>query len=89
VTNLSDLMGRIREVLPDDIDDETVALVERVATSAALLAARASVGEDVDREMQHVKAQAMNLSAEYLEKTIDKVRDWLLEAVGKVVSGLL
>lgn len=89
MTNLSDLMGRIREVLPDDIDDETVALVERVATSAALLAARASVGEDVDREMQHVKAQAMNLSAEYLEKTIDKVRDWLLEAVGKVVSGLL
>ena len=87
--NLSDLLARVREVLPDDIDDETIALVERVATSAALLAARASVGEDVDREMQHVKAQAMNLSAEYLQKTIDEVRDWLLEAVGKVVAGIL
>ena len=89
MTNLSGLMGRIREVLPDDIDDETIALVERVATNAALLAARASVGDDIDREMQHVKAQAMNLSAEYLSKTIDEVRDWLLEAVGKVVAGIV
>ena len=87
--NLSDLMGRIKEVLPEDIDDETWALVERTATAAALLTARASVGEDVDRELQHVKAQAANLSAEYLGKTMDVLRDYLFEVIGKVVVGVL
>jgi len=87
--DFSDLFGRIREVLPDDIDDATVELVERTAAAAAILVARAAEGQDVERDLQHVKAQAANLSAEYLSTVMDKVKDWVLDSIGKVAAGLL
>jgi len=87
--NLSDLFARVREALPDDIDDRTVELVERTAAAAVILFQRGAAGEDIERDMQHVKAQAANLSAEYLENTLNKVRDYLFEVVGKLLAGLV
>lgn len=89
MTNLNDLLLRIHDALPDETDRETMELIERVASMSALFAARAAVGENVDVEMRHLKAQAANLSAEHLKKTMDATREWLMEAVGKVVAGVL
>ncbi|HET6496162.1 MAG TPA: hypothetical protein VFH61_12455 [Thermoleophilia bacterium] len=86
--NFSDLFARIRKELPDDIDDKTIELVERTAAAAAILVARAAEGQEVERDLLHVKAQAANLSAEYLTKVLTKVREWVLEAVTKVVVGI-
>ena len=85
---IQDLINRVREKAGTG-DQETQALLARVATSATILAARSSVGEDVTQDMLHLKAQAANLSAEFQEILGDEVRNWLMERIGFVIVGVL
>jgi len=55
-------------------DPETRDLAARITTDAALLTARAAAGEDVEAEIQHLKAQALNLSAEVAQVISDELR---------------
>lgn len=64
----------------ESIDDETPeiqALARAIATDAAVIAARALRGENVEAEIAHIKAQALNLTASAKEAVYNVVADFV------------
>lgn len=87
MSDIQELLNRVRERAGTD-DPELLNLVARVAQTATILVARAAVGEDVEREMAHLKAQTSNLSADLLNDTTEVLREWILEKILIVIAGI-
>jgi len=86
--DIQELINRIRQRAGTD-DQETQALLARVASNATLLAARAAVGEPVEADLLHLKAQASNLSAEFQSIVSDELLTWLQEKLSLIIAGAL
>lgn len=78
---LEDLLRRLRDSL-DDLDQADKELAENVAKDSAALFARKLQGDDVDAELDHVKAQAANLGTAAALRTAQVFRAWLGDLLG-------
>ena len=85
--NLDELIRKIESRLNLD-DPEDQQLIARITTDATLLTARKVAGEDVDQELIHLTAQAMNLSATAQQVVSSEIRAWILGALTTVLSRL-
>lgn len=66
-------------------DPEQRALADQIVLDSTALAARVALGEDVSKELAHVKAQAANLGAAAAAITRSAVIDLVTAVVSRVL----
>ena len=86
--NLDDLRDRIQVALGAE-DPAVREMAADVAKDLASLTARRVLGEDVEQELNHAKAAALNLSSAVQQRVAAEVSQWLQEAASTVVSVVL
>lgn len=83
--NLDDLMAWVEE----DFTGDDLVDAKRVAKDLAFLLAAKAGGKDIESELVHVKAQAMNLSAAAAEKVRQTFLEWSAEVAKTLVVAAL
>jgi len=83
---LEQLLATVRSRVSDPVKQE---LVARIAGDLAQLSVRALGGEDVEREVQHVRAQGALLAAGEAMAVSQALSDWATRIVGALVKAAI